>query len=73
MTITGSSHAAAPLANITIAGVESKPKSASLYIKGCKEEPDLDFSYQNNTVYVARLERFTPNGAWEEEFELKLW
>lgn len=72
MNITGSYHAAAPLANITIAGLESKPKRASLHTTGHEREEVLDFRYQNNTVYITELEKFTQKGAWEEQLTLQI-
>lgn len=72
-TIRGSYHAAPPLANITIAGVHSRPSGMSLKIDGqpC-EVGDVVLDYVDEIVRLVGLDEFTPNGAWEGELEMTL-
>lgn len=69
----GSYHAAPPLANITIAGVENAPTGLSLTFGGqpC-EVGDVVFNYEDGVVRLTGMEEFTPEGAWEGELYLKL-
>ena len=72
-TIEGSYHAEPPLANITIAGVDTRPSSISLKIGGqpC-EVGTVVLDYAEDVVYLSGFDEFTPNGAWEGELEMTL-
>ncbi|TKA83915.1 hypothetical protein B0A55_00179 [Friedmanniomyces simplex] len=71
-TINGTYHAAPPLANVTIAGATSLPKSLSLTIAGqpC-EVSDVVLDYSAGVLYVRGIEQFTPSGAWEGEMKME--
>lgn len=71
--IQGSYHAAPPLANITVAGVEQAPTGLSLTFGGevC-EVGDIVYEYEDGVVRLIGLEEFTPDGAWEGELYMKL-
>ncbi|WPG98450.1 Hypothetical protein R9X50_00124000 [Acrodontium crateriforme] len=71
--IQGSYHAAPPLSKVTIAGASCLPKSLSLTISGQPfEAAEIDVVYSGGVVTITGLEKFTPNGAWEGEAEMKL-
>ena len=69
----GTHATAPPLENVTIAGASCLPSSASLNIAGqpC-EVSEISLEYSSGVLYVTGIEKFTPNGAWEGEIEMKL-
>ncbi|KAK5136357.1 hypothetical protein LTR08_003483 [Meristemomyces frigidus] len=71
-TITGTYHAAPPLANVTVAGAPCIPTDMSLTIGGqpC-EVGAVALSYDDGVLYVSGIEQFTPGGAWEGAMEMK--
>ncbi|KAK4985984.1 hypothetical protein LTR66_008016 [Elasticomyces elasticus] len=70
--LSGSYHSAAPLANITIAGVPSLPSGIDLSIAGqpC-EAAAVTLVHGAGVLYLSGLEEFTPGGAWEGEMVLR--
>lgn len=69
--ITGNYHAAAPLANVTIAGVSRKPQRVSFQMRR-HQVSNVKSQYVNETLYVTGLEQYTQGGAWENEFSLQM-
>jgi alpha-glucosidase len=71
--VNGSYHSTAPLANITIAGLASTPQSVHLTVgsRKCSAE-NLSMQCDDNGVLrITGLERYTADGAWEGDVELK--
>lgn len=70
--MTGTYHASAALANITIAGAPCLPKNMSMTYAGqhC-EAGKMDFKYDAGVLRVSGLHELTPNGAWHGEMEMK--
>ncbi|KAK6455633.1 Glucoamylase 1 precursor [Scheffersomyces xylosifermentans] len=60
----GDYNASQPLANVTILGVEHKPKQVQF--DGSK----VKFSYENSTIFVTNLETKTPSGAFANQFTI---
>jgi hypothetical protein len=67
----GSYHSAAHLANITIAGLATKPQHVKLNVgsQSCRSE-NLSVHYDSGVLKVTGLERYTGSGAWEEDIEV---
>lgn len=53
-----------PLANITILGVENKPKEVKF------DDSKVDFTFENNTIFVTGLDDQTEDGAFAKHFKL---
>ena len=69
--VTGSYHAAAPLTNITIAGVKSLPTGMNLTIAGQDCDTGVVSLVQGaNVLTVTGLDAFTTKGAWEGDLNL---
>lgn len=70
-TISGSYTAAAPLGNVTVAGVKSLPSGMTLHVGGqpC-ETGTISLVHGADVLYVSGLETFTSSGAWEGEMEM---
>ncbi|KAG2733880.1 hypothetical protein G9P44_003405 [Scheffersomyces stipitis] len=60
----GEYNVSQPLANITILGVEKKPKQVEF------EDSKVKFSYENSTIFVTGLEKYTKEGAFAKQFTL---
>ncbi|ODV65159.1 1,4-alpha-d-glucan glucohydrolase [Hyphopichia burtonii NRRL Y-1933] len=60
----GSYDASQPLANVTILGVDSKPKNVKF------DGNSVDFSYENSTLFVTNLEQQTSDGAFAKQWKL---
>jgi alpha-glucosidase len=53
------------LANVTILGVESKPKSVSF-----NHHKNVTFTYENSTIFITNLEKNTYKGAFVDPFTI---
>ncbi|KAI1635011.1 glycoside hydrolase family 31 protein [Biscogniauxia mediterranea] len=74
-TASGTYHASAPLANITIAGLQAQPQGVQFRYSNSKTlfnstSPNLEYS--NGTAYITGLAQYTPHGAFEHSFQLTL-
>ncbi|RCK63108.1 Glucoamylase 1 [Candida viswanathii] len=58
-------NASQPLANVTILGVDDKPKNVMFGNYTAK------FDYTNGTVYITGLQNYTSSGAFSKEFTIK--
>jgi len=68
----GTYHAAAPLANVTIAGANCLPKNLDLTIAGqACETGAVAMDYADGVLHITGLEHFTQNGAWEGGMTMK--
>lgn len=70
--ISGTYHAAPPLANVTVAGAPSLPMGMNLTIAGQPCEVDqIALDYAAGVLYVSGVDKFMPSGAWEGVMEMK--
>lgn len=62
-----------PLANITIAGVQTLPKSVSITIGGkAYDASGATFAYENGALQISNLESTTSVGIWSGDVEITL-
>ena len=59
------------LANITIAGVASKPDRVVLSF-GQQYANGFRMTYNNGTLLITELEQYTQDGAWESKLVLQI-
>lgn len=71
-TITGAYEDGLALANLTIAGLQSKPQSVTVYLGGKAQSAVPALSYEGQTLRITNLDKATQAGVWSADLEVKL-
>lgn len=71
--VSGDYNDGLPLANITIAGLRSAPKSVSITIGGQEQDCNgAKSSFQDGVLSITNLESATENGIWSADVTISL-